>query len=108
MGMSKEAGEILHRDMASDENSVVAFTRAILPVLAPGETLDQMNRRAVEVMAETMDHLRYGNTGGRAIGEGTVVDFWAWTHHEILMATTEAVYGPGNPYREKNIEEAWK
>lgn len=40
--------------------------------------------------------------------DGAVIDFWAWTNHTMIQATTEAVYGPGNPFREKDFEDAWK
>lgn len=41
MGMSKEAGEILHRDVTSDANPVAAWARAVSRALAPGEALDR-------------------------------------------------------------------
>ncbi|KAK5996638.1 Cytochrome P450 monooxygenase nodJ-like protein [Cladobotryum mycophilum] len=98
MGISEASGEILHRDMKSDSNSVAGFIPAILPSLAPGPSLDSMNRKAVEVMAAAMDVLRTQKT--------KTMKFWEWTHHEILMATTDAVYGPQNPYRNVAVEAA--
>lgn len=115
MGMSKEASEILHRDIMSDTNPVMAWSRAVNRALAPGEGLDKLNRRAVEVMCELMGRLR-SDRGNVELekgavtreGDGAVVDFWAWTTHVIVQATTEAVYGPGNLFKEQAFEDSWK
>ena len=112
MGMSKEAGEILHRDMQKDSSPVLAWSRAVGRSLAPGEGLDRLNRRAVEVMQEFMERLRSQNECAREGvtqgGEEAVIDFWAWSCHVINQATTEAVFGPGNPFKDQAFEEAWK
>jgi len=36
-----------------------------------------------------------------------VVDLVAWIQHEITIATTEAVYGPGNLYRDPEVESGF-
>lgn len=100
LGMSKAGSELLHKDMTSDSNSVVSSIPIMARVLAPGPSLDSMNRKAVDVMAASMKRLGANGT--------TTIKFWEWTHHEILMATTEAVYGPQNPYRDSAVEAAWK
>ncbi|KAH8667574.1 cytochrome P450 [Tricladium varicosporioides] len=38
---------------------------------------------------------------------GRNVNLWAWTQHEITLATTESVYGPSNPYRDAKVEEGF-
>lgn len=112
MGMSKDAGVILNRDIQSDSNTVAKWSRAVNRALAPGEALDKLNRRAVEVMYDMMATV--GSATGKATadekvgGNESVVDFWAWTHHVMVQATTEAVYGPANPFRDVAFEDAWK
>lgn len=113
MGMSKEAGVILNRDIQSDSNTVAKWSRAVNRALAPGESLDKLNRRAVEVMYDMMGGIRrpqHNSATENVPGERheTVVDFWAWTHRVMLQATTEAVFGPANPFREAAFEDAWK
>lgn len=112
MGMSKEADELLHRDMMSDTSPVAALSRAIGRALAPGEGLDRLNGRAVEVMLEHMDKLRPDSEDAEKSvargGEAAVIDFWAWANHVSLRATTDAVYGRGNPFKEQVFEDAWK
>ncbi len=100
MGMSNEASKILHRNMQSDHNYVVGFAPTISLAMGPGPSLDLMNKRAVEVMVAGMREFRQKGP--------TVINFWDWTRHEILMATTDAIYGPQNPYRDPGIEAAWK
>ncbi|KAI0402398.1 hypothetical protein F4802DRAFT_375393 [Xylaria palmicola] len=99
MGMSDEASEILLRDMQSDDNYVVGSAPTISQAMGPGPSLDSMNKGAVGVMAAVMQERREKGTH--------VINFWDWTRHEILMATTEAIYGPQNPYRDPEIESAW-
>lgn len=114
MGMSKEAGEILNRDIMSDSNPVQNWARAVNRSLAPSEALDKLNRRAVEVMLDMMGTVIPMNDSATEkvaqpqVDHEAVVDFWAWTHHVIVQATTEAVYGTANPFRERTFEDAWK
>lgn len=102
MGVTKEGLAAMTRDMTSDANPVVASMPIIARALGPGAELDRMNARAVEVVVAGMEKLRAGGGGA------TRLRFWEWAHHEIFMATTEAVYGPLNPYRKKSVEDAWK
>lgn len=113
MGMSKEAGVILNRDIQSDNNTVAKWSHAVNRALAPGKALDKLNRRAVEVMFEMMGSVRRPlndapTENAAEVEHESVVDFWAWTHHVMVQATTEAVYGPANPFREAAFEDAWK
>jgi hypothetical protein len=100
LGMSKAGADILHKDMKSDSNSVVESIPIMSRALGPGPSLDTMNRTAVEVMVDSMEKMRRNGC--------STIEFWAWTHHEILKATTEAVYGPQNPFRQQAVEDAWK
>lgn len=116
--MSKEAKKILYKDLMSDSNPAAGFLRIIAPILSPGTALDTMNRRAVEVISESTDAFKVQNpqsrqtiedSGSKEMGvRGTTISFQAWVHHVMLMATTEAIYGPGNPYRDRAVEEAWE
>ncbi|CAN8095353.1 unnamed protein product [Discula destructiva] len=105
MGMSDEAGSILQKDIDCDENYVSGFSRATSSVLAPGYAVDTISREAVEVVTEAMDNLAAHVQTSKDGQE--IIDLWAWTHREMLMATTDAVYGPGNPYKDKVLEKAW-
>lgn len=105
MGMSDEASSILRKDISRDENYVSGFSRATSCVLAPGCVVDTISKKAIEVVTEAMDNLA---THVEASKDGQIIDLWSWTHREMLIATTDAVYGPGNPYKDTIVEKAWK
>ncbi|KAL8746543.1 MAG: hypothetical protein Q9190_001461 [Brigantiaea leucoxantha] len=57
----------------------------------------------------------------RVTGEGTItalfrlesdakrtrIDLWNWVQHTICIITTDSVYGPQNPYRDPQVENAF-
>jgi hypothetical protein len=100
LGMSKEGIALMHQDLTKDHSFSVSWTQFIKPAMSPGEELDAMNRRAVEILATTVKTLK---------AKGTVrLDLWAWSRQAIVKATTEAVWGPQNPYRDAAVSEAWR
>lgn len=100
MGVSKSTDEIISRNNTRDEGYLMTFPKYIHPAVSAGPGLDAMNRRSVEVLAESLD--RWARTGP------TMIKMFKWVRHELLMATTEGVYGPKNPYRDPAMEEAWQ
>ncbi|KAI0843827.1 cytochrome P450 [Daldinia vernicosa] len=102
LGMSQAGTDILQKDITSDSNSVVGLMPIMARVMAPGPSLNSMVRTAVKVMTNSIDKLEQGNEAY------TKIKLYEWTRHEILMATTEAVFGPKNPYRDPTIESAWR
>ncbi|XXH02880.1 hypothetical protein Hte_009268 [Hypoxylon texense] len=100
VGMSKEAVKIMHQDLTSEDGFSVSWPKYIMPVMGPGADLDAINRRSIEVLSVGMETLR---------AQGTVqVGLWQWSRRVMVEATTEAVWGPQNPYRDPVIAEAWK
>lgn len=100
VGMSKEGIEILHRDLTSEHGFSVSWPKYITPVMGPGEDLDAINRKSVEIYATEMDKLR---------GRGNVkVGLWQWSRQIMVTSTTEAVWGPQNPYRDPVVADAWR
>lgn len=99
VGMSKHAVKIMHDDLTSEHGFSLSWPKFIVPAMSPGKDLDAMNRRAVEVIAEEMDGLREGKVR---------VGLSAWSRHTMVRATTEAVWGPQNPYADAEVVEAWR
>lgn len=65
--------------------------------LAPGPALDEINRGMMSEVAETLDALLpMGTTSKRLL----LVD---WLRQSITLATTNAVYGPHNPFLQKSV-----
>lgn len=100
VGMSKEAIEIMHQDLTNEHSFSVSWPRYIISAMGPGSDLDAINRKSIEILADEMDTLR---------AQGTVrVGLREWSRHTMTVTTTEAVWGPLNPYRDNVIAEAWK
>lgn len=99
VGLSKEANAIMHRDLTNEHSFGVSWPRFILPAMLPGKDLDALNRRSIEVFAEEMQALR--EKGVRKLGLSE------WSSQTVMRATTEAVWGPQNPYRDPAVLKAW-
>lgn len=100
MGGSKAANDIMALDMTEDHGYLMSFDTAIHPAVSPGPALDAMNRASIQAVAASLDKLRRQSP--------TTIDMFKWIKHEVLLATTDAVYGPQNPYRNPAMEEAWQ
>ncbi|KAI1207081.1 cytochrome P450 [Annulohypoxylon truncatum] len=99
LGVNKATNEIIGRDVTSHGNYLTSFPKYIHPTLIPGPGLDDMNKRSIQAMAKSLDAL---------VGKGiTTVKLFQWVRHELLLAFTEGVYGPRNPFRNAEMEQAW-
>jgi len=99
MGVSKVSQEILSADMVSDEGCIMSFSKAIHPVTAPGSALDEMNTKAVEIIAAKLD--------SQSIGGSTTIHIFEWIRDLTIIASTDAVYGPHNPFRDPAAVDAY-
>ena len=100
VGMSKEAVRIMHENLTSEHGFSVSWPRFIVPAMSPGKDLDAINRRSIEVLAGEMKALNAKGTAGLGLSQ--------WSRQTMVTATTEAVWGPQNPYRDPAVVEAWK
>ena len=100
VGMSKEAVKVMHEDLTSEHGFSVSWPRYIIPALSPGKDLDAINRRSVEVLADEMKTLKATGTVRLGLSQ--------WSRRVMVTATTEAVWGPQNPYRDPAVVEAWR
>jgi hypothetical protein len=41
------------------------------------------------------------------LSQGERIDLYAWCTHAITAASTDASYGPLNPYKDRDIENAF-
>ena len=62
--------------------------------LAPGPEMDRMIRTALEISISFFNELRL-----EARDAGLETDLYGWTRQLVSLATTQAVYGPENPFR---------
>jgi hypothetical protein len=99
MGVSEEAHAIVSKDVADEHGYSVNFVKAIHSTMFPGASLDALNKASVEVVLAAFKKLK---AKGR-----TTVGLFDWSRHEVMMATSEGVWGPQNPLRDAAVEENW-
>lgn len=100
VGLSKEAVKLMHDDLTSDDSFSLSWPKYVMSAMSPGHDLDSMNRTAIEVFASQTETLRTSTS--------VKVGLWQWTRRTMVMATTEAVWGPQNPWRDPAVAEAWE
>lgn len=91
--------DIMRADMITDAGFMHSFTKAIHPALSRGPELDELTGGALQVMNGMLDEI--------VAKGGENVKMFEWTRHTFLRATTDSVYGPGNPLRKPENETAW-
>ncbi|KAJ2996336.1 hypothetical protein NUW58_g1006 [Xylaria curta] len=94
-GMAKVADD----KRLSNDGYLRSFPRSTAAGTSPGPGLNGLSRVAVSDFAASMDRLA---SSGRAR-----VKLFDWVRHEIFAATTDAVYGAHNPFRQAENERAW-
>ena len=104
-GWSDEADKIIMTNVNGDDGdwgmSMESY-QVMRSALTPGEELDAMNRVMIQNVAASMETLQ------PAKGDSTqTIELRKWLRHELTMATTNAVYGPQNPYADPEVENAF-
>lgn len=61
--------------------------------MAPGPNLDHMNQNMLSIMEGYFNEL-----GAR---DDLTVELFEWIRPRFTVASTEALYGPGNPFKRK-------
>ncbi|ETS83164.1 hypothetical protein PFICI_05040 [Pestalotiopsis fici W106-1] len=100
MGVSPSALEIVGRDPIEDHGFVHQMTIETSKGLAPGPNLDDLNARAVSILDASLAALSAKNAA-------TTVKLFEWASLEIMMATTNAIYGHQNPFKNPAVREAY-
>ncbi|KAE8395021.1 cytochrome P450 [Aspergillus alliaceus] len=90
----------LLRDKESGGQGIGQQTADSMHPALLGDGLDQMNGKMVSLLQTVIDTL--------ASRPGVVLDLYEWCCHAVTVASTEAVYGPLNPYHlESNRRAFW-
>ncbi|KAI4278020.1 MAG: hypothetical protein LQ337_001349 [Flavoplaca oasis] len=101
---SKEGNEIIANNLNGEDGdwgySHEAYA-SMHSALAPGSGLDGMNRVMIQNIARSLDGLLPCKSQVLEIKLGE------WSRHEITMATTNAVYGRCNPFKDARVEKAF-
>lgn len=106
MGGSKGALKIIGRDPLDDHmhGHIPGPVKIIHATLLPGAKLDALNRRSVQFVTASMDALA-SNTEANG---STKLKMCQWISHQVMMATTEGIYGPQNPFRHDSAVQAFR
>lgn len=99
LGCEKTTIDIIGRDLTKDGGYLMSFPKYVHSALSAGPGLDAMNRRAIQVISKSLDEWSQK--------EATTIQLWQWLRHELLLASTDSVYGPKNPFRNPAMEKAW-
>ena len=103
-GSSTEAHDILMKNVNGDEGNwglSMETYEAMRTALKPGAALDDMNRHMMQNIAASLDNLLSG-------GSQTVkIQLSEWLRDSVTVATTNSVYGPQNPFKEKDVANAF-
>ncbi|KAF7502305.1 hypothetical protein GJ744_006148 [Endocarpon pusillum] len=99
-GLSKQAEMKLLDNPQGEKGDHSLLWGAMMAIhqnMKPGKSLDQMNQ----------DMARHLTTILRDLDaeDGETVDLWEWVMHKMTLVTTESIYGPLNPFREKAVED---
>lgn len=107
MGGRNSTLKIVGRDLLEDHGHVAGMVKIIHATLHPGTKLDALNRRSVHFVTASMDALtsRIGEVEARGL---TKINMCQWISHQVMMATTEGIYGPKNPFRDDSAVQAFR
>ncbi|KAI0805668.1 cytochrome P450 [Xylaria sp. FL0064] len=96
---SKEAMELVKKNIENDDGFIPSFLKAVYPTLT-GDMLDSLNQRIVDVILAEFDKIA-------AKGSCSSVQMYRWIDEQITYATTDGIYGPHNPLRDHENFSAW-
>ena len=103
-GASATAREIVDRNVNGEEGEwgiSVDTYNVMRAALAPGAGLDAMNRVMVQTIAASIDDLV-------PVGTNQVnIKLNDWLRQTVTIATTDSVYGPQNPFKDRKIADAF-
>ncbi|KAL9086304.1 MAG: hypothetical protein Q9165_007219 [Trypethelium subeluteriae] len=102
-GISTAAQNIIEKSIneEGDLGMLHEVHAAMRAPLKPGAELDSMNRVMIQNVATSLNSLV-------PAGESSVrIKLVDWLRHCVTIATTNSVYGPSNPFRDREIEDAF-
>ncbi len=103
-GISQEADDIVHDNINGEKGesgfSIESYA-AMREALSPGARFDEMNRQMLQNVAAALDGLKPSPT------QPAKIDLVKWFRLNIVTATTNAVYGPQNPFKDQSVVDAF-
>ena len=102
--VSKEAADKLVYNVHRDQGPVSVFSdmfKLMHDILRSGDEISSFGRSVTRSLVKSLESF------DRALETGREIRLWDWVKHQMTMMTTEAAYGPLNPYRDSSVEKAF-
>ena len=100
---SKAASHIVDNNLFAEDGPWGLFTdthNAMHQALAPGPGLD-------ELIASVVQHISGSLDGLLETRDEVVIDLYGWIHETITLASTNAVYGCQNPFKDPEVRSGF-
>lgn len=91
----KEHLDTLLSKETPDGQNLMTRTLIAMHPLIQGDGLDAMNRRMISYLKSSITDLETQKES---------IDIYSWIRNSVTVATTDAIYGSRNPYRDPNVE----
>ncbi|KAK2606345.1 hypothetical protein QQS21_003276 [Conoideocrella luteorostrata] len=103
-GISDYSDEILRTNAEGQQGipSLVVDGMKATHAAMTGPNLSEMIERGLHRAASELEQLSIKTDPS---GDLATYCLWEWTQHVFSLATSSAVYGPGNPYEDLNVEK---
>ena len=101
---SKEAAAIMVENVSRDDGEKSMFIdgmRFTHEAVRLGESLDDMNQNMADALRQSIRQLDDFSSEEKAF------DLWVWIKHAMTQASTQAIYGPDNPFRDPKVEQGF-
>lgn len=100
MGITGKGLSIMSENPLESHGFIRNMTAGASIGVSPGPSLDELDTKAASHLNTSMNTLC-------AKGASTTVDLFEWASQVIMLATTDAIYGPGNPFKDPAVQEAY-
>lgn len=97
--IGKPAKDVIRHGLMEDDSYTGTFAAALHPALKPGANLDDMNRIAAQTIASSL--------GKRQADGSKACNLFDWVRDNIVLASSDAVYGAHNPLRDPEVLLSW-
>ncbi|MCJ1381605.1 hypothetical protein MMC17_004716 [Xylographa soralifera] len=103
-GVSTAAEKLVNANVNGEDGDTglsMESYEAMRSALSPSPELAEMNRQMIENIARSLDGLI------APAQQSTKIDLWNWLRRHVTAATTNAVYGPQNPFKDESVVDAF-
>lgn len=97
-GIRKPGLQLLREEELGGQGLAKKTVEVMRPALL-GNKLDHLNEQMIHVLRQIVDQVASIPTGS--------LDLYEWCSEALTIASTDAIYGPSNPYKSEPIRQAF-